>query len=96
MGYFWAMQTLLLDALYAVGLGQLLEAVVKLLFAAGILGFLLYLWIEYRKERKRSQLASGIQWTVADTQASLERKKGRRRVWVAIVIVCALLASYPW
>ena len=89
------MRTLLLDALYAVGLGQLHEAVVEFVFAACVLGFLLYLWREYSKEQKRSRLASGIQWTAAETQA---RKKGRRQVWIAVVIVgaFALLASYSW
>jgi hypothetical protein len=36
------------------------------------------------------------QWTAAETLASLERKKGRRRVWIAVIIVCVILASYPW
>jgi hypothetical protein len=93
------MQPLLLDALYAVGLGRALEAIIELLLGMGVLGvfsYFIYLWVQAGKEHERNRLASGIQWSAAETQARLERKKGRRRVWIAVVIVGAILASYPW
>ena len=93
------MHALLLDALYAVGLGQALEALIELLLGAGVLGvfiYFIYLWLKVGREHERKRLASGIQWSAEKTQAHLARKKGRRRVWAAVIVVCVLLASYPW
>jgi uncharacterized integral membrane protein len=90
------MQLLLLDALYAAGLGQLLIALAEYFLGAIVLGFLLYCWVQYSKVQKKQQLASRIRWTQEETQAHRARKKGRLRVLVAVIVVFALLASYPW
>lgn len=93
------MGTFLLDALEAAMLGQALGALILYLFLALFIIGLLVVLIAFRKGYKQQQMAHIAKrgpWTAAETLANLERKKGRRRVWVAVIVVCVILASYPW
>jgi predicted histidine transporter YuiF (NhaC family) len=69
--------------------------VLYLFLALMIIGLLVAFWKGYKQHQIR-QVARQGQWTAAETLAALARKKGRRRVWVAVAIVCVILASYPW
>jgi predicted histidine transporter YuiF (NhaC family) len=90
------MRLFLLDALEAAMMGQALGALILYFFLAlVVIGLLVAFWKGYKQHQIR-QVARQGQWTVEETLARLERKKGRRRVWVAVIIVCVILASYPW
>jgi uncharacterized membrane protein len=89
----------LLDALEAAMLGQALGALILYVFLALVIIGLLVVLVAFWKGYKQHQTAHAAKrgpWTAAETLASLERKKGHRRVWVAVIIVCVILASYPW
>ncbi|RZJ88585.1 MAG: hypothetical protein EOO60_10910 [Hymenobacter sp.] len=90
------MSTFLLDALEAAMLGEAMVTLTLYFFLALlIIGLIVAFWKGYKQHQLR-QVAERGQWTAEQTLTRLERKKGRRRVWVAIIVVCVILASYPW
>jgi flagellar basal body-associated protein FliL len=102
------MYTLLLDALYAAGLGELLEVVVKLLFLVvlpvGLLGFWWLekffrgpQWQEERQQRaeqgQQQRLARRVQLTEEEAEQQAKAKSGYRRLLLLFVLVVVALVA---
>jgi hypothetical protein len=86
----------LLDALEAAMLGEAMVALALYLFLALLLIGLLVVFWKGHKQHQLRQVAERGHWTAEEVLTNLARKKGRRRVWAAVIVVCVILASYPW
>ena len=82
--------TLLLEPLEAVGLGNLLVALIQLLFLGVLpLGLLLYFWWLWRQTTRQ------VQRTAEEECAHVKRKNGYLHLFLLLLLsVAGIIASY--